>query len=161
MSDAQEIASAGVTLLSINKLSLLTGKTRESIGKKLAGVPFNLGGGDARPGKFYDSKFALEILYLGRRADGGDEDVVGRTLTPAEASRDLNIAKKAQIELAMETARKERIPIEDANAVNEEIFLHVAALIKTHTGKILTDELVNDLFTSMREIGTKVKEATT
>lgn len=149
----------GMPLLSINKLSELTGKTRETIGKKLDGVPHNLGEGDKRPAKLYDSKVALEILYLGRRADGGDEEGPARPITIQEAARDLSIARTEQIALAMQSARRERIPIEDVNGINEEIFLHVAALIKTNTGKPLTDELVNDIFAAMRDIGRKVKDA--
>jgi hypothetical protein len=144
-------------LLSINKLSELTGKTRESIGKKLDGVPHNLGNGDKRPAKMYDSKVALEVLYLGHRADGGDE-IEGRMPTPAEASRDLNIAKKAEIDLKMEVLRKERIPVEDVTVVNEQVFANVAAIIKAHTGKELTPDLVNDIFTEMREVGRKIKD---
>lgn len=156
--DAGEKISPGVTLLSINKLSLLTGKTRESIGKKLAGVPYTLGGGDQRPGKFYDSKVALEVLYLGRRADGGDEEQPGRPVTIQEAARDLSIARKKEIDLKMEVLRKERIPIEVLSEINEGVFLNIAAMLKTHEGKTLTPELLNDIFAEGREIGRKVKE---
>ncbi len=48
----------------------------------------------------------------------------------------------------MEVTRKERIPLDVVEEINDEAFSNVAAMLKSHTGKFLTEELVNDIFVS-------------
>jgi hypothetical protein len=55
--------------------------------------------------------------------------------------------------------RKERIPLEDITEINEEVFTHVAGLLKAHTGKMLTEDLVNDIFAQFRGIGARLRDA--
>ena len=80
-------------------------------------------------------------------------------MTAAEAHRLLTITRTEEIKLNMENLRKERVPIEDVAEINEEAFSHVAGVLKAHTGKMLTQELVNDIFGQFREIGAKVRDA--
>jgi len=143
-------------LLTVHKLAELTGKQRVTLNKRLDNVPFTLGNGDVKPQKLYDSKVALEYIYCGG-AVSEDGEPTERIPTQQEAARDLSIAKRKEIDLKMEVLRKERIPLEDICAVNEQAFLHVAGLIKSNEGKMLTAELVNDIFTGIREIGAKLK----
>ncbi len=126
------------------ELSLMTGHTRATIRKKLDGVKHEKGERNAR---LYDSKLALECIYLGAKSDQGE------VITAAEAARRLTVKKGEQIDLEMEIARKERIPISDIEAVNDRVMQNIAGLLKAHVGKPLDETLIGDLFTELRELG--------
>ncbi len=137
--------------LSEIQLSELTGKTRATIRKKLSNVTHKPGPHRAR---LYDSTVALGAIYGQTEEDGA------AFVSSPEAQRQLTIARKEQIDLQNEVLRQERVPIEDLNEINEEALGNVAALLKASTGKVLDEEMVNDLFTHMRDIGAKIRERT-
>jgi hypothetical protein len=140
--------------MSVNQLALLTGKKRETISKKLRLTPFEDGEKNA---KLFDTQVVLPILY---GVSPNEEEQGERLPTAAEASRDLNIAKKEKVKLDMEVLRRERIPIEDMNAINDEVFGNACAILKSHTGKPLDEQLVNDILAQFRDIGPKLKQLT-
>jgi hypothetical protein len=95
----------------------------------------------------------LEALYsVG--TGGGDSSAV----STEQAQKELAIARKQQIDLQNEVLRKERVPLETLEQINEEAFANVAAMLKAQTGKTLTEELVNDIYSQFRDIAAKVKE---
>jgi len=134
--------------LSVKQLSEYCGKTRETIGKRLDGVKFTEG---AKAAKLYDSKTALEAIYL-RGSNTGESEFIDT----AEAQRQLTVARRDQITLEMEVTRKDRIPLDDIEAVNDRVFSNVAGLLKAQVGKTLTPELLTDLFTELRGLGDSI-----
>jgi len=136
--------------LSISGLASLTGKARGTVGKALDGLTSKPG---PKGAKLFESKAALEKLYSAAGESGG------AFVTLAEAQRLLTISRTEEIRLNMEILRKERIPLEDVLEINEEVFLHVAGVLKSHAGKMLTEELVNDIFAQFRRIGEKLEQA--
>ena len=133
-------------LLSIKRLSELTGKTREEIVKKLLGVPFEDG---PKNSKTYPSRVALERIYLG--GTDGVED--GEAVTEAESRRRLNIKRGAEIDLDMEIKRKQRIPLPVCEEINDRTFANMAGMLKSWEGRTLSAEHVNDLLTELRSVG--------
>lgn len=103
---------------SIKQLAEMTGKTRETIKRKLDGLDY-LEEGTAY---LFDSKEALEAIY-----GVANDDYNGnpKSLTEARTLESMAKAEKTQIEI--ETMRKERIPIEILNAALEKFF----GLLKT------------------------------
>jgi transcriptional antiterminator len=128
--------------VSINELSVLTGKTRETIGKALANLPFNAG---PKGAKLFNSYHALSALYR------------SSSLSGEKPTDQLALKRIEQIDLEMEVTRQERITIEAMNAVNDEVFQSAAALIKSHKGKVLTEEVINDIYAAFRSIPEKLK----
>lgn len=66
-------------------------------------------------------------------------------------------ADRKKIETEVETMKKERIPVEVVNSVNAEAFGAIAAILKAHKGKMLTDETISDIQSSLRDIPHKLK----
>lgn len=137
--------------LSINELHQLTGKTRATVTKHLDGVSFKDG---PKKAMLYDSQVALERLYRGESS--GDD---GEPISKLEAERQLTIARKNQIDLEMEVTRKERIPLDVVDEIDELALTNIIGMLKAQEGKTLSPELIGDILTEMREIGAKVKEA--
>ena len=137
--------------LSINELHQLTGKTRATVTKHLDGVPFKDG---PKKAMLYDSQVALERLYRGEST--GDE---GDPISKLEAERQLTIARKQQIDLEMEVTRKERIPLDVVDEIDELALTNIIGMLKAQEGKTLSPELIGDILTELREIGARVKEA--
>ena len=121
------------------ELSELTGKDRKTVRRLLSHLNPAIGPHKA---KLYDSRLALETLYLGRN---GSEFV-----TPAEAVRRLTIAKEKEIVLDMEIKRGSRIPLEDVLAADREIFQMFTATLKANHNKLLTQEVINEIFDALR-----------
>jgi hypothetical protein len=94
------------------------------------------------------------IIYV-----GATEDAAGLTLTSAEASRQLTIARKEQIDLEMEVTRRQRIPLDVLDTINETAFSNVVGMLKAHEGKMLTAAAIGDMLGELREIGARVKDA--
>lgn len=136
--------------IGINEASELTGRSTRTINKRVGSLRFRDG---ERGKKEYESPAMLEAIILGE-TDSGDGNFVSAT----EAQRLLTIARRKQIDLEMEVTRKERIPLDVIEEINDEVFSNVAAMLKSHTGKFLTEELVNDIFAEFRGIGAKLKE---
>lgn len=129
--------------VSINRLSELTGFARKTVVLRIDGLPNKKKG----PALMYDSRRALSVLYHGASEEDG-----GGKVDAAEASRQLTIARRQQIDLEMEVTRKERIPLDVIEAKNETVFSNVAGLLKAHLDKPLTAALTADIFTELRNI---------
>ena len=136
-------------LLSINELHGLTGKTRATVTKSLDGVAFKDG---PKKAKLYDSRVALPKIYQASEADGGEY------VTAQEAQRLLTIARRQQIDLEMEVTRKERIPLDVIEEVNDRAFSNVAGMLKAHEGKTLTAAAIGDMLTELRSVSEVVRQ---
>jgi hypothetical protein len=136
--------------LGVNQASRLTGKSPTTVTRRAANLPFQ--GGENGTAKKYEAPALLEALYCG--GTGGDSSAV----STEQAQKELAIARKQQIDLQNEVLRKERVPLETLEQINEEAFTNVAAMLKAQTGKTLTEELVNDIYSQFRDIAAKVKE---
>lgn len=138
--------------LGVNQASRLTGKSPTTVTRRAANLPFL--GGENGTAKKYEAPALLEALYCGGTGSGDSSAV-----TTEQAQKELAIARKQQIDLQNEVLRKERIPLEVVEQINQEAFANMAAMLKAHTGKTLTEELINDIYTQHRDIADKVKEA--
>jgi hypothetical protein len=126
--------------VSVNELSVLTGCTRETVGKKLEGVTFKEG---PKGAKLYDSEKALRLV-LGV----AEINEKGEVMSQAEANRQLTIARKEQIGLEMEVLRKERPRIEEVLEVFDDIFDDVAGIVKSSD---LSDDQKIDIMSRIKE----------
>lgn len=138
--------------LGVNQASRLTGKSPTTVTRRAANLPFL--GGENGTAKKYEAPALLEALYC-VGTGGGDSSSV----STEQAQKELAIARKQQIDLQNEVLRKERIPLEVVEQINQEAFANMAAMLKAHLGKTLTEELINDINTQHRDIADKVKEA--
>ena len=138
--------------VSINELHKLTGHTRATVEKKLNGVPYKDG---PKQAKLYDSEVALSRIYLGeKREKDGEDDFIA----PAEAARQLTVARKQEIELNMEVTRKERIPLEDIQEVYGEFFGNASGMLKATLGRQMTEEMIRDILANLRAAADKIEE---
>jgi hypothetical protein len=126
------------------KLAELTGLDRATVRKRLIGAPFRREGENEKLPKYYDSTKVLTVVSF------GDKD-----LTPQDA---LAVKRTEEIELDMQTKRKERIPLDDIQDVDREVFANVCGLLKSNVGKVLTEDMVTDMLAQFREIGVKIRE---
>ena len=126
--------------LPILKIAELTGIHRDTISKRLADVPFEAG---KKGAKLYSSEDALAGIY---KTDS------------LEAARAEQARTAAQLNaIRADVLRKTRIPIEIVLQVNDEITQATAATLKAAKGKLLTAELINDIFDKFRSIPAKLK----
>jgi len=126
--------------LPILKIAELTGIHRDTISKRLADVPFEAG---KKGAKLYSSEDALAAIY---KTDS------------LEAARAEQVRTAAQLNaIRAEDLRKTRIPIGIVLQVNDEIAQATAATLKAAKGKLLTAELINDIFDKFRSIPAKLK----
>jgi hypothetical protein len=121
--------------LPISKISELTGIHRDTLSKRLADLPFEAG---KKGTKLYSSADALAAIY---KPD---------SLEAARAEQARTAAQLNQIRA--EDLRKTRIPISIVLQVHDEIFQATAATLKAAKGKLLTQELINDIFHKFRSI---------
>jgi len=127
-------------LVSIKKLSELTGRHRQTIAKNLV----DLAAVDGEKGaKLYDSQQALPLIY---------------TVDNLEAAR----AEQARSQAALnkvreETLRKQRIPIDLVLSIHDQTLQAMAATLKAAKDKVLTIELINQIFADFRAIPAKLK----
>jgi hypothetical protein len=126
--------------LPISKISELTGIHRDTISKRLADLPFEAGTTGA---KLYSSEEALAAIY---KTDS------------LEAARAEQARTAAQLNaIRADVLRKTRIPIAIVLQVRDEIFQAIAATLKAAEGKLLSRELINDLFEKFRSAPAKLK----
>ena len=126
--------------LPISKISELTGIHRDTISKRVVDLPFDAG---AKGSKLYSSADALAAIY---KSDS------------LEAARAEQARSAAQLNaIRGDVLRKTRIPIEIVLQVNDEICQATAATLKAAEGKLLTQELINDIFDKFRSIPAKLK----
>lgn len=137
--------------LSINELSILTGKTRATVTRKLDGMEPVAG---PKASKLFPSAAALDRIYYGGQEDGSE------IVTQTEATRQLTVARKAQIDLEMEVTAKKRIPLEVAESINEQVHSNVAGIIKAHRDKTLTEDVIHDILTELRRVPESIAQWT-
>ena len=126
--------------LPILKIAELTGIHRDTISKRLADLPFDAGKNGA---KLYSSEDALAAIY---KTDS------------LEAARAEQARTAAQLNtIRAEDLRKTRIPIAIVLQAHDEICQATAATLKAAKGKLLTAELINDIFDKFRSIPAKLK----
>jgi hypothetical protein len=126
--------------LPISKISELTGIHRDTISKRLADLPFEAG---KKGAKLYSSEEALAAIY---KTDS------------LEAARAEQARTAAQLNaIRADVLRKTRIPIAIVLQVRDEIFQAIAATLKAAEGKLLSRELINDLFEKFRSAPAKLK----
>lgn len=130
--------------LSINELHKLTGIQRDTIVRRIGDLKFERTGTHDAAAKLYDAKDALPLIY------GYMENNEGVTMQVA--ARDLSVAKKQQIELNMESVRRERIPLEEIGEINAECFDSIAGLIRSCENKQMTAERIQDIFAELRKV---------
>lgn len=121
--------------VAINWLAEVTGKHPATIKKRTASLDSN------KDGKF-DSKLALQAIYVG--GGGTSEEII----------KQLNIARKNEIDLDMEIKRKERIPLEVVQSVNDSVDQEVAAIIKSSG---LPPDSCNRIFDQLRDVPNRLK----
>jgi hypothetical protein len=121
--------------LPISKISELTGIHRDTISKRLADLPFEAG---KKGAKLYSSEEALAAIY---KTDS------------LEAARAEQARTAAQLNaIRAEVLRKTRIPIAIVLEALDETFQAIAATLKAAEGKLLSRELINDIFDKFRSI---------
>jgi hypothetical protein len=126
--------------LPILKIAELTGIHRDTISKRLADLPFEAG---KKGAKLYSSEAALAAIY---KTDS------------LEAARAEQARTAAQLNaIRADVLRKTRIPIEIVLQAHDEIAQATAATLKAAKGKLLTQELMNDIFDKFRSIPAKLK----
>src|SRR6266480_7514700 len=121
--------------LPISKISELTGVHRDTISKRLADLPFEAG---KKGAKLYSSEEALAAIY--------ETDSL-------EAARAEQARTAAQLNaIRADVLRKTRIPIAIVLEAIDETFQAIAATLKAAEGKLLSKELINDIFDKFRSI---------
>ncbi len=126
--------------LPISKISELTGIHHDTISKRLADLPLEAG---KKGAKLYSSEDALAAIY---KTDS------------LEAARAEQARTAAQLNaIRADVLRKTRIPIAIVLQVHDEIAQVTAATLKAAKGKLLTAELINDIFDKFRSIPAKLK----
>jgi len=61
-------------------------------------------------------------------------------------------SERELIELNMQITRKERVPLDDVIAVNNEVDMAIAGILKSNVNKVLTRDLINEIFEQFRNI---------
>ena len=126
--------------LPILKIAELTGVHRDTISKRLADLPFEA---SKKGAKLYSSEHALAAIY---KTDS------------LEAARAEQARTAAQLNaMRAEDLRKTRIPIATVLQAHDEILQAIAATLKPAKGKLLTQDLINDIFDKFRSIPAKLK----
>jgi hypothetical protein len=126
--------------LPILKIAELTGVHRDTISKRLADLPFEAG---KKGAKLYSSEDALAAIY---KTDS------------LEAARAEQARTAAQLNaIRAEVLRKTRILIAIVLQVHHEILQAIVATLKAAEGKLLSKELINDIFDKFRSIPAKLK----
>jgi DNA-binding Lrp family transcriptional regulator len=126
--------------LPILKIAELTGVHRDTISKRLADLPFEAG---KKGAKLYSSEEALAAIY---KTDS------------LEAARAEQARTAAQLNaIRAEDLRKTRIPIVTVLQAHDEILQAIAATLKAAKGKLLTQDLIKDIFDKFRSIPAKLK----
>ena len=126
--------------LPILKIAELTGVHRDTISRRLADLPFEAG---KKGAKLYSSEDALTAIY---KTDS------------LEAARAEQARTAAQLNaIRAEDLRKTRIPIAIVLQAHDEILQAIAATLKAAEGKLLSKELINDIFDKFRSIPAKLK----
>lgn len=136
-------------LAGINEIAAFLGVTRDTARKKLAALQWEDG---PRNAKLYDSAKAARLIF------GAGSTGEGQTIDYAEAQRLLTVKRGEQIDLEMEVTRKDRIPLDVVESINEEAFSNFAGMLKANEGKTLTALHIKDMLTELRRIGAAIAD---
>jgi hypothetical protein len=126
-------------LVSIKKLSELTGRHRQTIAKNLVDL---LAVDGERGAKLYDSEQALPLIYA----------VDNLEAARAEQAR----SQAALNKVREEELRKVRIPIDLVTSILDQTLQAMSATLKAAKDKVLTVELINNIFADFRAIPAKL-----
>jgi hypothetical protein len=127
-------------LLSIIKIAELTGRDRRTLTKKLEPLPMTEGD---KGGHTYESVDALARIY-------GSDNLEAARAEQARSQAALNKVRE-------EDLRKQRIPIELVLSIHDQTLQAMAATLKALNGKVLTAEIINNIFQDFRAIPSKLK----
>jgi len=127
-------------LVSIKKLSELTGRHRQTIAKNLVDL---LAVDGEKGAKLYDSQQALPLIYA----------VDNLEAARAEQAR----SQAALNKVREETLRKQRIPLDLVISVHDQVLQAMSATLKAAKDKVLTVDLINQIFADFRAIPAKLK----
>src|SRR5215471_5636510 len=125
-------------LVTVNALHDLTDLHGDTIRKHTAQLPRD---GRGR----MNSALALRLLPLSNGERNGEAPI-----THSEALRRLAIAKTRQIEIDVEIKRGSRIPLSVVAQTDMEVFTMFAATLKANHNKVLTQEIINEIFEGIR-----------
>ena len=126
-------------LITVNALHDLTDLHGDTIRKHTAQLPRD---GRGR----MNSALALRCLPLNNGSRNGEAPI-----THSEALRRLAIARTRQIEMDVEIKRGSRIPLDVVAASNKQIFYMFSGTLKRNHNKVLTTEVINGIFATLRE----------
>ena len=93
---------------------------------------------------------ALEAVFI------GTVETTDGWITTQEAVRQLTVEKALQVRLQNEVTRKERIPIDDVNAIIGPVFLSIAAIIKSRLNRVMDLDTINELFDQLRNVPERI-----
>jgi hypothetical protein len=127
-------------LLTLRQLEELTGKHRKFLNELLQGIPFTPGANRAR---LYESTKALPAIYT--RANSLEEARRIQCETAAHLNR-----------IRAEVLSKTRIPIDLVLSIHDQVLQAMSATLKAAKGKVLTVELINNIFEDFRKIPDKL-----
>jgi hypothetical protein len=126
--------------LTLRELEMLTGKHHKFLRELLQHVPFIRGPNRSH---LYESTRALPAIYAGARS------LEEARIKQAEAAARLN-------EIRAEELAKKRIPIDIVIDTLDETMQAMSAALKNFKGKVLTIEMINDIFADFRAIPDKL-----
>jgi HNH endonuclease len=133
--------------LTFRQMHSLLGMTSDEFGKRVEAGELKPSGG------------SFEIVATVRAALRAARSGTSGNLS--DASLKLAVAREEQIRLDMEVTRKERIPLDVIEAINDRALSNVAGLMKAHEGKTLDTVLIGDIFTELRTINEHLKDGLT
>ncbi len=137
--------SAAVSRLSVNQLSILTGKDRRTITGKVKSLDWMPG---PHNGRLYDSAAALEAIY------GAQSNTKEGFVSLEEARRLQVLADTRLTEIEIEIKQRQRPPLELVNDILEQLCQGIAATVKASG---LPEIKANEIFTQLREVPGKLK----
>ena len=126
--------------LTLRELEMLTGKHHKFLRELLQHVPFVRGPNRSH---LYESTQALPAIYAGARS------LEEARIKQAEAAARLN-------EIRAEELAKKRIPIELVRDTLDQTLQAMSATLKASKDKVLTMELINNIFADFRAIPAKL-----
>jgi hypothetical protein len=126
--------------LTLRELEMLTGKHHKFLRELLQHIPFTRGPNRSH---LYESTQALPAIYAGARS------LEEARIKQAEAAARLN-------EIRAEELAKKRIPIEIVIETLDQTMQAMSATLKASKDKVLTMELINNIFADFRAIPAKL-----
>jgi hypothetical protein len=126
--------------VTLRDLEAITGKHHKILKQVLDRVPFEHGPKGAH---LYESTVALPVIY--ERVSSLEQARIRQAETAAELNQ-----------LRAELIAKTRIPIDLVTSTLDQTLQAMAAILKAAKGKVLTVELINNIFADFRAIPSKL-----